>query len=282
MKTEQGTFHGHDGIRLFRQSWWPDGKTLAHVAVVHGIGEHSGRYLGMAEWFTPQGLAVHSFDLRGHGHSDGPRGDIHTWCNYREDTRQFILDVTQRIGQAPLFLLGHSMGGLIVLSYALNYSDFLRGVIASSPALKTGGVSPVLQALLPILARLAPHKAVETQLNAALLSHDAEVVKAYVEDPLVHKLATPALGYGMRRAARLVLTNADKWPTTLPLLLIQGGADHICLPEGTRRFFAACSAQDKMYREYPGYYHECFNEVGREQPLQDVVTWIHKHLDQAG
>ncbi len=279
MKHEEGVFYGHDGLRLFRQSWWPEGKTLAHVAVVHGIGEHSGRYAGLAEWFTPQGLAVHSFDLRGHGRSDGPRGDIQTWCNYREDTRQFLLDLSQGLGPAPLFLLGHSMGGLIVLSYALNYKDLLRGVIASAPALKTTGVSFVLQVLLPLLARLAPHKAVETQLNPALLSRNPDVVKAYVEDPLVHKLATPALGYGMRKAARFVLANAGQWSPTLSVLLIQGGADAICLPEGTHAFFEACSAQDKMYREYPGYYHECFNEVGREQALQDVVTWIRRHLD---
>lgn len=279
MRSEHGDFYGHDGLRLFRQSWLPEGKTLAHVAVVHGIGEHSGRYAPLAAWFTPQGLAVHSFDLRGHGHSEGARGDIQTWCNYREDTRQFLLQLTERIGDAPLFLLGHSMGGLIVLTYALTYTDLLRGVIASSPALKTAGVSPVLRALLPALARVVPHKPVETQLNAALLSRDEAVVKAYVEDPLVHRTATPSLGYGMQRAARMAMSNAARWSPTLPLLIVQGGADRICLPQGARRFFETCGAQDKMYREYPGYYHECFNEVGREQVLQDVVTWIRKHLD---
>ncbi len=278
MRLEHGDFYGHDGLRLFRHSWWPEGKTVAHVAVVHGIGEHSGRYAPLAEWFTAQGFAVHGFDLRGHGRSEGQRGHIKTWCNYREDTRQFVLHLTERIGDAPLFLLGHSMGGLIVLTYALTYTDLLRGVIVSSPALKTAGTSPVLMALLPVLARVAPARPVETKLNPALLSRDERVVKAYLEDPLVHNLATPALGYGMQRAARLAFKEAAKWAPNLPLLMIQGGADRICLPEGARHFFRLCGSKVKMYHEYPKAYHECFNDYGLEQVLQDVVNWMREQL----
>ncbi|MCX7681191.1 MAG: lysophospholipase [Anaerolineae bacterium] len=279
MKHREGTFRGFGALELYYQSWHPDGmeKPRALLPIVHGAGEHSGRYGNVVSWFVPRGYAVYAFDLRGHGRSPGPRGYITDWSEFREDVRLFLEFVRlQEADGAPLFLLGHSMGGLIVLEYTLHYPQGLNGVIASAPVLARVGLSPLLMALARILSGLWPRLTLNTGLDATLLSRDRAVVEAYIKDPLVHSLGTPRLGTELTRAFEW--TQAHAAQMQVPCLIVHGSEDRLVPPEGSRLFYERMTLADKELRVYPGYYHELFNDVGKEQVLADVEAWVERHL----
>lgn len=268
-----------DGLELYAQHWLPEGLARANLIVVHGIGEHSGRYGNVVDWFAPRGYALHSFDHRGHGRSPGQRGYIQNWSDFREDLRAYIRDVEQHYPGAPTVLLGHSMGGLIVLDYGLHYGAGLKALVASAPPLtQSEDVSPLLTLAARLLSPLVPKMSLKTGLSVEALSRDAAVVAAYQADPLVHGLATPRLGAEIDRTMKATLAAAPNWPADLPLLIVHGGADKICPPVGSRRFFETAGAKDKTRHEYPGFYHEVFNEIGKEQVLTDVQTWLEARL----
>lgn len=285
MRHEEGTFKTHDGEALYTQWWYPDGagKIKAHLAVVHGLGEHSGRYEDFAAWFTPLGYAVHAFDLRGHGQSPGVRGYIREWEDIRGDVRVFLGEVQQRadgVQDAPLFLIGHSLGGLIVLEYGLfGEVSALSGLVASAPALARGeGVSPLVMWLGKMLARFAPQKKLEVGLDVQGLSRNPDVIQAYRDDPLVHGWGTPSGAVAIDGAMKRTVAHAEAWPDDLPLLIVHGGADTICPPTASARFYANVHAPDKMRHEYLHFRHEVFNDVGREKVLEDVRIWLADRL----
>ncbi len=279
MLYEEGHFTTHDGLSLYVQRWLPEDTPKANLAVVHGLGEYSGRYANFAEWFVPQAFAVHSFDLRGHGKSPGQRGHINAWHEFREDVPIFLDNVKQHGSELPTFLIGHSLGALIVLDYVLHGAEALRGVVASGPPLDWGpSVAGWRIMASRILARLSPKMQMPTGLRAEDLSHDPAVVEGYRNDPLVHGHSTPRFGTELDQTMRRTMAHADDWPPDLPLLMIHGGADPICPPAASARFFANVSAQDKVRHEYPDYLHESLNEVGREKVLADIQTWLEAHL----
>jgi alpha-beta hydrolase superfamily lysophospholipase len=306
MLHEEEEFCTFDTRALYAQHWLPQDAPRANLVVVHGLGEHSGRYEDFAAWFVPLGYAVHAFDHRGHGKSWGVRGHVNRWGEFREDVRVFLSKVQDRDPEVPTFLLGHSMGGLVVLNYVLYYAaggpyaygpgmpchsehseepnpllDRLAGVVSSAPALALGeDVSPVLVPVTKFLSLVLPKLQLPNGLDAAGLSHDAEVVQAYREDPLVHGVITARFGAELARTMTWTMAHASAWPTDLPLLVVHGGADPICPPEASERFFVNTRADDKRRHVYPGYFHEVFNEVGREQVLQDVASWLHERLGQ--
>ena len=200
MNHSENTFSGFKGLKLYYQCWRPEGEPRTTLAIVHGFGEHSGRYGNVVDWFVPKGYAVYAFDLRGHGRSPGPRGYVSRWAVFREDVKAFLeLVHEQEPGQA-VFLLGHSMGGLIVLEYALHYPEGLTGVIASGPLLAQANMSPSLVTLSKILSGVLPWLTLDTKLDATSISRDPAVVETYVNDPLVHSLGTPRLGTELTRA----------------------------------------------------------------------------------
>lgn len=279
MQHQTGHFRTHDELELYEQRWLPDSPPQAVIALIHGLGEHSGRYRDFATWFVPQDYAVYAFDHRGHGQSPGQRGHINDWAEFREDLRVFLERVQEQAPDVPLFLVGHSMGALIVLDYALHYPRGLTAVVASGPPLGRGDdVSPVLMFIGKVLSSFAPKVKMETGLKAESLSHDEEVVQAYRDDPLVHGAATPRFAAQMDTTMKRTMNAASEWESELPLLIVHGGDDPICPPEASARFFEQVSAQDKERHEYPGYLHEVFNEVGREKVLQDVQDWLEAHL----
>lgn len=279
MAHQEGHFKTHDGLELYTQSWLPETAPKAHLVIVHGIGEHGGRYADFAAWFTPLGYAVHTFDHRGHGKSPGQRGHINDWAEFRGDVGCFLDGVRAALAGRPLFLAGHSLGGLIVLDYILHGVEGLRGVVASAPPLTWSASAPQWRIVVSrLLAHLVPRMAMPTGLEVAGLSHDPAVLEAYRTDPLVHGLATPAFAAAMDRTMRETMTRADTWPADLPLLIVHGGADPICPPEASARFFANVAARDKTRHVYPDFLHESFNEIGREQVLTDVQTWLDARL----
>jgi alpha-beta hydrolase superfamily lysophospholipase len=302
MLHEEEKFRTFDTRPLYAQHWLPEDAPQANLVVVHGLGEHSGRYEDFAAWFVPLGYAVHAFDLRGHGKSWGTRGHVNRWGEFREDVRVFLAKVHERAPDLPLFLLGHSMGGLIVLNYVLHYAaagpyahrasgenpplDRLMGVVSSAPALALGeDVSPGLVLITRFLSRVLPKLQLPNGLDAEGLSHNAEVVQAYREDPLVHGVISARFGAVLARTMSWTMAHAGAWPADLPLLMVHGGADPICPAEASERFRVNARASGAVgdlrltRKVYPGYFHEVFNEVGREQVLQDVAAWLDERLD---
>ena len=276
MRQEEGTFAGRGGLELFYQRWLPEGEHEAVLAIVHGFGEHSGRYGNVVNWFVPKGYAAYGFDLRGHGRSPGPRGYINEWAEYRADVRLFLELVHAQEPERPVFLLGHSMGGLIVLEYALHYPEGLSGVIVSGPVLAQAGVSPLLMLLSRLLSRISPRLALNTKLDAAAISRDQVVVEAYVNDPLVHSLGTPRLGTELTRAVEWTQAHAAEF--RVPCLILHGSADRLAPPDGSRTFYEKMTLADRDRQVYEGYFHEVYNDLGKEKPLAAVEAWVERHL----
>ncbi len=276
MNHTEGTFDGFEGLELYYQRWRPEGKVKAILAVVHGFGEHSGRYGNVVDWFAPKGYAVYSFDLRGHGRSPGPRGYVNSFAEFREDVKAFLEFIHEQEPGCPVFLLGHSTGGLIVLEYVLHHPEGLVGVVASAPMLAQADVSPLLVLLSKVLSRVLPRFTLTVGLDTTALSRDAAVVEAYVNDPLVHGLGTPRLGTELIKAYEW--TQAHAADLSIPCLIVHGSADRIIPPEGSRVFYENVTFADKERRAYEDYYHEVFNDVGKEQVLADVEAWVERRL----
>lgn len=281
MEHQEGTLHGAGGLDLYYQAWHPADTPRATVAVVHGILEHSGRYGNLVDHLVPHGYALYSFDLRGHGKSGGLRGHMTRWTEIQEDVGRFLRFVRGKEPDRPLFLLGHSLGGLIVLNYVLHHpqTDRLAGVIASSPALAVG-YSQGMQMMSKVLSTITPRLTIpDPPLTANSISRDPAVVEAYVNDPLRLRGATARFGAETLAALRWTAEHAADFPD-LPLLIIHGEADKLVPPVGGRRFFEAVRAPDKTYISYPGGYHESFNDTHRARALADVEGWLKRHLPE--
>jgi alpha-beta hydrolase superfamily lysophospholipase len=276
MEHLEAKFEGVDGLELYYQCWRPEGEPKAVLAVVHGFGEHSGRYGNVVDWFVPKGYAVYALDLRGHGRSPGPRGYINAWSEFRGDVKKLLELVHEREPDRPVFLLGHSMGGLIVLEYVLHHPEGLVGVISSGPVLAQAGVSPFLVLMSRVLSGIAPRLTLDTGLDATAISRDQAVVDAYVNDPLVHSKGTPRLGTEMTKAYEW--TQAHAAEMSIPLLIVHGSVDRLAPPEGSRAFYDKVKFDDKERQVYEGYYHEVFNDIGKEKVLATVETWVEQRL----
>jgi alpha-beta hydrolase superfamily lysophospholipase len=276
MENGDTTFTGAGGLELYRQAWLPTGSARALLVIVHGFGEHMGRYGNVVDALVPRGCALAGYDLRGHGRSEGPRGLVMSWAEYRRDLARFLELMSEEHPGLPVFLYGHSMGGLIALEYALRHPEGLRGVIASAPAVGPPGVSPVLLFLSRILSAAVPRFTLSANLDETAISRDPEVVRAYEQDPLVHDRATARLGTEMTKAADRVQERAADFK--LPLLVIHGDQDRLISPEDSRRFFEHSGSEDKTYRVVPGGFHEPHNDLEAEQVLEDVARWLEAHL----
>jgi alpha-beta hydrolase superfamily lysophospholipase len=274
----KGTFKGYGGLDLYCQRWRSEtgGPPKAVLAIVHGHGEHSGRYGNVVDWFVPKGYAVYAFDLRGHGRSPGQRGYVNRFSDFTGDVGAFLAFVRQEEPGRPVFLLGHSLGGPIALNYVLHDPSGLAGAVVSGPLLGAMPVSPAKLVLAKVLSSVWPTFSLQTGLDVDGLSRDPAVVKAYVDDPLVHDAGTARLGTEL--AAAIDWTQAHAADLALPCLIVHGGADRICLPEGSRTFFDHVTFADKELREYEGYYHEVFNDVGKERVLADIEAWLKARL----
>lgn len=276
MKHSEGSFQGSGDMVLYGQSWQPNDPARGVLALVHGLGEHSGRYQHLINTLLPRGFAVYGFDLRGHGRSPGRRGYINTWSEFREDVRAFVQMVTREEPERPLFLMGHSMGGLIVLEYTFRHPDGLRGIIASAPGLDTGGISPIALLLGRILSRIWPTFTVNTGLDVTGISRDPAVVQAYQADPLVHNKGTARLG--VEGPTAIAWTNAHAAELRLPVLILHGSADRLTNPQISRAFFDKLTYPDKTYIAYEGGYHEGHNDIHYEQVMTDLTNWLEAHL----
>jgi alpha-beta hydrolase superfamily lysophospholipase len=277
MQHTESSFTGHDGLDLYYQSWQPDAPPKAALIIVHGLGEHSGRYLNLVNPLAADGYAVYAFDNRGHGRSPGPRGHADEFAEFRRDVVLFQKLVEEQEGERPLFMMGHSLGGLIVLDYLLHENPALNGVVISAPGLDTGAISPLLMAAAKLLSRLAPTLSMNSGLDAAAISRDPAVVAAYQTDPLVHGKGTPRLATESTAAIAYCMENAGM--LQLPILMIHGTGDRLTSPRKSREFFDKISSPDKTYIPYEGGYHESLNDIHHEQVAADIQEWLNGRVN---
>lgn len=272
MQSGEGWYEGSRGERLFVRTWLPPGAPRAAVIFVHGLGDHSGLHQVLGERLEPLGIAVVAPDLRGNGRSPGPRGHVERWDRFRQDLRCLFIRTRAACPDIPLFLMGFSLGGLVVLDYALHYPDGVRGVIAVAPPLGELGVPRVLLALGRVVSRIWPGFSLPTGMDLNGLSRDPQVVHDVVTDPLFHRLGSARLSTEVSGTITELQEQAPGFP--LPILLLHGAADRMVAPEGSRRFIARVRHPDARLIEYPGAYHALLADLDREQVLADLCDWI--------
>jgi len=272
-----------DGMRLSLRRWPAPGKAHGTVQIVHGLGEHIGRYEGLARRLNAAGWHVAGHDQRGHGRSEGARGALARPHALLADLSA-VSDHFRSGGKHVL--LGHSMGGVVagrfvaesLMNEARRWSREIDGLVLSSPALDVRG-GRLRRALLRVLSPLAPHLGLGNGLKAAWLSRDADVVRRYVADPLVHRRITPRLARFILEEGRVVRGRAARWRT--PTLLLWAGADRCVRPSGSAAFAAAAPQRVVTAREFPGLFHEIFNEPEQDEVIAVLLGWLDR-LRSAG
>lgn len=273
MHRREETFQGQSGLELYSQSWLPSGESKAALIMLHGVAEHSGRYQNLVAGLVDHGYSLHTYDQRGHGRSEGQRGYIDSWSEYRADFITFIDLIREHDQALPIFAYGHSMGALIILDYLLHGYDALEGVIVSgSPIDTSDAASPLLILTARLLSRFWPTFSLETPINPSQLSCDARVVQAYQEDPTVFKILTVRWGTEYLNTQNWVKDHASG--ITQPILIIHGGEDILCDPGGSQYLFDHVSSIDKTLKIYPYYFHEIHNEPGHFTVVQDINLWL--------
>jgi alpha-beta hydrolase superfamily lysophospholipase len=272
MLVQEETWSSDDGVGLHAVNWIPDSMPKATIGFVHGIGEHVGRYSYVGDYLTRAGYALFSYDLRGHGKSGGRRGDASSYEALLDDIEILIHRSRSKFPDLPCFLYGHSMGGNLVLNYVVRRNPNLTGIIVSAPGLKPASVGPVWK--LPaarIFRFVLPALLVANEINATDLSRDAEVVRQYQADPLVHDRVSLRLGVSLVDAGAWICQRAEEFH--LPLLVLQGGGDRVVDVE-TNLGFAQRAGRLCSLKVWPGLYHELHNEPEKDQVLAELKAWL--------
>jgi alpha-beta hydrolase superfamily lysophospholipase len=268
-----------DGEPVPARAWWAEAPR-AVVAVVHGLGEHSGRYAALAGDLVAAGYAVAALDLPGHGAAPGPRGHVPSWDDMRDGWVSALIESARKLPGAgaglPVFLLGHSMGGAIALDFALAHPGGLAGIVASAPALRSAPPPRWKLALGHLAHAVAPSLGIAAGLDESAMSRDPEVIKGRAEDPLVHQRISPRLYFAFDEARRRVLRDAGR--LGLPALVLAGGADRVVDPAGAAEFAAAAPPGRATLITYPAAYHEIFNDHDRAQVIADMLAWMERTL----
>jgi alpha-beta hydrolase superfamily lysophospholipase len=279
----------HEGHReiapgrfAYWQAWLPQDPARAIVVIVHGIHEHSARYAHVGTRLAATGFAVYAADHRGHGRSDGRRANIERMALIVDDLSSFVRFAAERHPDLPVFMVGHSLGGLIALHWATEphateRGILLDGLVVSGPAVEVMVGSALQRRLARVLSAVVPNLGVTAVDAEGKISRDPEVVRAYRADPLVYR------GKVKARTGAETLAAMEGLPARLPrlsvpLLLLHGTDDRICALSGSTMVHDRASSPDKTLRRYQGLYHEVFNEPEREAILTDLVSWLNHHL----
>ena len=272
IRREEAQFLGASERELFRRAWLPDDPS-ACALLVHGFAEHCGRYEHLATWLATRGVAVHAFDQQGHGRSSGPRCYVHRFSDFLDDAERALSIARTPRPDLPLFVIGHSMGGLVTAALAVERTPDVAGFVLSGAALRPPvPLSRARRWLLALARRIAPKLSFPSGLDPEALSTDPEVVRAYLEDPLVERRITASLAAEL--FAAMDRTSSRGNAVARPLFALHGEDDAICPPDGSRDF--ATAAPRGSYLGLPGMRHEIFNEPQREEVYALVLGWMNR------
>ena len=264
------------GARLYvrrRQADTP----LGEVILVHGFGEHSGRYAAISEHLVKHGFNVTSYDQRGHGQSDGLPGHIDRFKYYEDDLDRIVSSVRSRWDARNLFIIGHSLGGLVTLRYLAMRGSSVTGAVLSSPLISVAVEVPAHKVMMArVGARLMPKLRLDNEIDPAHLSRDPEVGIAYAKDPLVNRLVSAKWFAEATKAMQEVVAWAGDIKT--PMLVMHGTEDMLASVEATKALFEAAGSSDKELVILPGFYHELFNEPEKQSVYERVSDWLEAHL----
>lgn len=252
--------------QLIRQ-WVPDGRSRASVVLIHGLAEHSGRYEAMGSQLAGSGFTVEAPDLFGFGESGGERASVDSWDDYLGQVEALVQG-----SDGPVVLLGHSMGGLVALSYVLSKRTRPDLLILSAPAV--GGGAAWQKALAPVMARIAPGMLIPNNLKGEQLSRDPGVGERYFSDPLVFVKTTARLGNLLFQAQSAAQAQVDS--LSIPTLVMHGGADTIVPPSSTAPLGELPGVERRLY---PKLRHEIFNEAEGPELITEIIDWVNEHLD---
>ncbi|MBT3178867.1 MAG: alpha/beta hydrolase [Desulfobacula sp.] len=277
MKHQDGYLKGVRDTNIYYQYWLPEKDPKAILLIAHGLAEHSGRYMNLVNHLVPSGYAVYGIDHIGHGKSDGKRAYVERFQDYTETLKNYFDMIQEWQPNKSIFLIGHSMGGLISAAYLLNHQDETSGAVLSGPSIKVpDNISKAVIFVGKMLSIIIPGAGL-VRLDSDGLSRDSSVVEAYVNDPLVYTgKATARLGAELIKAMQNVTLQAAN--INLPIMIAQGSDDKLVDPGGAQLLYDLIGSKDKTIKIYNGLYHEIFNEPEHEQVLNDVTTWIDSHL----
>jgi alpha-beta hydrolase superfamily lysophospholipase len=274
-----GKLEASDGLKLFYRNCQAESER-ARMVISHGLGEHSGRYANVIERLVSKGISVWAPDHRGHGRSGGRRGHVVGFGQYLSDLRTTVDLARQDMSAAmPCFLLGHSLGGLIALSFVQRYPDFVDGVVVSSPCLGMVIDVPALKKVLgSLMSRVWPGLTMGNELDAAQISRDRAVVSAYEKDPLVHDRVSARFFTELLQAIETV--NQQAYNVKVPVLMQVAGEDYLVNAESSKQFFDKLTGEDKTLHVYDGMYHEIYNapQEERQRVLDDLEAWLGKRM----
>ena len=274
---QHGLFQGTNVLVLFEQSWFPEDDVKAVVLLVHGLGEHSSRYEHVAKFLTSKGIGIETFDLRGHGKSEGRRAFVTSFDEYLRDLDIFYKRVQKRYSGTPVFLYGLSMGATIATLYVITRKTEFQGLLLSGALIKIGDdISPLLIKMSSIIGTYAPRMKT-TKLDSASISRDPRIVKDYDEDPLNYRGGIPART-GLELITAMNRIQLQMETITLPILIMHGSSDKLTNPIGSQELFDAVCSKDKTLKWYNGFYHEIHNDPEKDRVFEDVINWINDHL----
>ncbi|NMC52720.1 MAG: alpha/beta hydrolase [Chloroflexi bacterium] len=272
MRSETGSWKTENGLQIYTRTWLPESPIRAGVVLVHGLGEHSGRYTHLASYLTEHGIAVYSFDLPGHGQSQGSKGHIPSYAFVSRMLTQFCAAVSKDQPEIPLILYGHSLGGALVLYHLLTHPDGVNAAVVTSPGLIPANPPSAATLLMArLLANILPAGTISNQLDLTGLSRDPQVVQAYRDDPLTHDRVSFALGLDLIKKGEWILENAST--LSVPILLMVGSADRLVNPDPVIRF-AQASPRYTTLKLWDGFYHELHNEPEKDAVFQTMLDWI--------
>jgi alpha-beta hydrolase superfamily lysophospholipase len=261
-----------DGLRLYLRRREVDA-ARGEVLIVHGFGEHSGRYGPLTEHLINNSYAVTAYDHRGHGLSDGLPGHVENFGEYETDLQKMVSYLRSRMKSTKLYIIGHSMGGLIALRYIAKNSGDVSAAIISAPLIAVAVPVPAHKLVIArVSARMAPRMRLDNEINPTLLSRDPEIGKAYAVDPLVNRKVSARWFAEATRAMEEVKAWAAQ--ITIPLLVMHGTEDKLASVNATKQLFEQIESRDKELIIYPGYYHELFNEPEKQELYDRVTDWL--------
>src|SRR5215470_6380392 len=271
----EGSFEGVGGIKIFTREWQPAGKPHGVVVISHGLNAHSGLYEWAAQQFTSNGLAVYALDHRGRGRSEGERFFVKKFADWTNDLATFIDIVKTREAGLPVFLLGHSAGGVIACGYALEHQGEIAGLICEDFAYQVPAPEVAL-AIVKGISYVAPHAHV-FKLKNEDFSRDPAVVAALNADPLTANESQPSETIAeMVRADQVLKKSFGQ--LVLPLLILHGTADKVTKPSGSQEFYEKAGSEDKTLKLYEGFFHDPLADVGKQQVMADIQAWIDAHI----